>query len=374
MQQATKFHTRLTLIALAALASLLAACGGGGDDPVTPTTHHLYTETNVTANSIAHLVRAADGSVTLKNAFATGGAGTNTGADPLVSQNAVIVTDDHKTLFAVNAASNSVSAFAIDAATGDLTLQAHNATTGNFPVSLAHRNGKLYVLFQGSHTVQAFSTNSGNLGAALGSWDIPNAGPKPTQITISPDGKYLVASAGTASNALVSYPIQTDGTLGTAVATTTGIVSPFAGVFLNNSVFLSSVAAGHALQSLNFSAGAFSANGTPVVGDPAGAPCWLVITPDGRFAYTGDGGSGTIVSYTVSSTGALTLMNAKAANENIAVAGDSWISADGKFLYTAYLAAGQVFAYAIGSDGSLTKVGSPVTVTPGNTMQGLTGL
>jgi hypothetical protein len=43
-------------------------------------------------------------------------------------------------------------------------------------------------------------------------------------------------------------------------------------------------------------------------------------------------------------------------------------------LYSAYLAAGIVVAYSIGSDGSLTKVGTPVTVTPGNTMQGLAGI
>lgn len=372
MQHVPKSIARLSLVALAACVSLLAACGGGSEDPAT--THHLYTETNVTGNAIAHLVRADDGSVSLKNAFATGGAGTNTGADPLVSQNSVIVSDDHKTLFAVNAASNSVSAFAIDVASGDLTLLAHNATTGTFPVSLAQRSGKLYVLFQGSHTVQAFSAGSGSLGAAIGSYDIPGAGPKPTQITISPDGKFLVVSAGTASNTLVAYPIAADGTLGAAVASSAGVVSPFAGAFLSNGIFLSSVAAGHALQSLTFSAGAFTTNGTPVVGDPAGAPCWLAITPDGRFAYTGDGGSGTIVSYTVGSSGSLTLLNAKAANESIAVAGDTWISADGKFLYTAYLAAGQVIAYAIGTDGALTKIGSAVTVTPGNTMQGLAGL
>jgi hypothetical protein len=41
-----------------------------------------------------------------------------------------------------------------------------------------------------------------------------------------------------------------------------------------------------------------------------------------------DCGSGTIVSYSVGTSGSLTLLNAKAANESIAVAGDSWISDD----------------------------------------------
>lgn len=369
---ATRLYRLALPVALAA-AGLLAACGGGGDDGAT-TSRHLYSETNLTANAVVHMVRNADGSLTVKNSVATGGAGTATGPDPLVSQNAVIISDDQQTLFAVNAASHSVSSFAIDAATGDLTLIAHNATTGNFPVSLAYRSGRLYVLFQGSQTVQAYNVTGGRLGASLGSVAIPNATAKPTQITLSPDGRYLVASAGTGSNTLVAYPVQGDGSLGAAQSTSAGVVSPFAGVFVGNGVFLSTVAAGHALQTLSFTNGSFTAVGSPVLGDPNGAPCWLVVTPDGQYAYTGDGGSGTVVSYRIGAGGALTLLNAKAANEQIAVAGDSWISRDGKFLYTAYLATGKVIAYAIGADGGLTKVGAPASVTDGNTMQGLAGL
>lgn len=363
--------------ALAALATaaVLSACGGGDDIAIDRTAaNQLYTQTNLSDNTIVHLQRQADGSLTMRNATATGGAGTNTGADPLVSQNSVIVTSDHRTLFAVNAASNSVSAFAIDPATGDLSLLAHNATTGSFPVSLAHKDGRLYVLFQGSRTVQAFAVHNGVLGTALGSHDIPAAGPKPTQITLSPAGDQLIVSAGTASNELVAFPVASDGRLGQAVATTSGVQSPFAGVFVNPTTFLSTSAGIHALQALRFASGSFTAIGEPLVGDAAGVPCWLVVTPDGRFAYTGNGGSGTISAYRVASDGSLSLLNAQAANEGLAVAGDSWVSADGKFLYTAYLAAGQILAYAIHADGSLSRVGAPAVVTAGNTMQGLAGI
>lgn len=362
------------IIAMVAAAGL-AACGGG-DDPIATSSaaNQLYTQTNLSANTVVHLERQADGALALRNSVATGGAGTNTGADPLVSQNSLIVTPDHRTLFAVNAASNSVSAFAIDAASGDLSLLAHNATTGSFPVSLAYKEGLLYVLFQGSQTVQAFAVRNGVLGTALGSYDIPGAGPKPTQIALSPNGSHLIVSAGTVSNELVSFPVATDGRLGQAVATTAGVQSPFAGVFVNPTTFLSTSAGGHALQALRFSSGGFAAIGEPLVGDAAGVPCWLVVTPDGRFAYTGNGGSGTISAYRITADGSLTLLNAQAANEGLAVAGDSWVSADGRFLYTAYLAAGQVLAYAIHADGSLSRVGAPAVVTAGNTMQGLAGI
>lgn len=373
---AHRARCRATFTALAA-AAVLAACGGGSDDaePAVPTAaNQLYTQTNLSANTVVHLARNADGTLTLRNSVATGGAGTNTGADPLVSQNSLIVTPDHRTLFTVNAASNSVSAFAIDPATGDLSLLAHNATTGTFPVSLAYKEGLLYVLFQGSQTVQAYAVKNGVLGTSLGSYNIIGAGPKPTQITLSPQGDYLTVSAGTVSNELVAFPVGTDGRLGTALASTADVQSPFAGVFVNATTFLSTSAGIHALQALRFSAGGFTAINTPLVGDAAGVPCWLVVTPDGRYAYTGNGGSGSISAYRIASDGSLTLLNAQAANEGIAVAGDSWISTDGKFLYTAYLAAGQVLAYAIQADGSLTKVGAPAVVTTGNTMQGLAGI
>ncbi|KWN19212.1 hypothetical protein WT83_10765 [Burkholderia territorii] len=337
--------------------------------------NQLYTQTNATTNAIVHMVRGNGGMLTIANITATGGKGANLGPDGLTSQNALAISPDKRFLYAVNAGDNSVSSFAIDAGTGNLTLVDHVVTSGNFPVSVAISSmGVLYVLQQGSQTVQAFSTANGQIGStALGTWAIPNAGAKPTQLTLSPNGTFLVVSAGATSNELLSYPINSNGTLGSPVGNMAGVASPFAGVFVNNNLFLSSAVSAHAVQALSFQFGALTAIGSPVVGDPNGAPCWLVVTPDGKFAYAGDGGSGTIAAYSVSSSGILRLLNARAANENIAVAGDSWVSADGKYLYAAYLAAGEVIGYAINSDGSLAKIGT-VSAVSGNTMQGLVGL
>ena len=361
----SKPRLRMALGAIAA-AAVLAACGGGNTDS------QVYSASNGTANSIVHMGAKADGSLTVLNAVATGGAGTNTGPDPLTSQGSLIVTPDHQTLFAVNGGDNSISAFSIDHHSGDLTLLKNNATTGILPVSLAFDSGHLYVLFQGRPAVNVYPVKNGVLGPLLGSYAISNAVGKPTQITLSPDRQYLLVNAGTASNAVDAFPVKADGTLGTAVLNT-GIASPFASEFLDGHNLLVSNTSAHALQSLAFSKGVLSANGAPVVGDVQGAPCWLVITPDGRYAYTGSGGSGTVSAYKVSDKGTLTLLNARAAAENLGVAGDSWISPDGKYLYTAYLAAGKVISYAVGQDGALTPVGAPAIVTPGNTMQGLAG-
>ena len=84
--------------------------------------------------------------------------------------------------------------------------------------------------------------------------------------------------------------------------------------------------------------------------------------------------------YSISATGALTLVNATASNEALGVAGDSWISADGKYLYSTFLKDGSVIAYSINDmTGAITKVGNKIQVTPVNspsssTMQGLVGI
>jgi hypothetical protein len=128
-----------------------------------------------------------------------------------------------------------------------------------------------------------------------------------------------------------------------------------------------------------------SANGTltaitqSVLATGQGASCWLSITPNGKWAYVGNG-SGSISVYSISATGALTLVNATASNEALGVAGDSWISADGKYLYSTFLKDGSVIAYSINDmTGAITKVGNKIQVTPVNspsssTMQGLVGI
>lgn len=385
------------LLTACAAAVLLSACGGGSSTdsttmqtpPPPVVSNQLYTQTNEQANAIVHMSRNSDGSLTVQNKTFTGGDGTNgvkfgdttntSVGDSLVSQHSITISSDNTTLFAVNAGNNSISTLAINQSNGNLTLEKVNATTGQFPTSLAYNKGTLYVSFEGgSEKVQAYTVNSDGSLSLLSAYAIPANGSNaivPTQVVVSPNGQYLTVSAGTGSNEIVSYPINADGSLGTAVASTTGITTPFAGAFLNNSVYLTTDITDKALTSYNFSNGALSANGAFVTSGDA-APCWLVITPNGQYAYVGNGGNGPIASYGVSSSGTLTLLNPLAANNSTKVAGDSWISADGKYLYTAYLADGMVIAYAIGADGSLTEIGSPAIVNTisGVSMQGLVGI
>jgi 6-phosphogluconolactonase (cycloisomerase 2 family) len=379
------FNAKISMLAIGAAVSVMLAGCGGSDAPAVAS-NQLYSQTNTTANTVVHMRRASTGAITVANSTATGGAGSNglnaagtaVAADSLTSQYAVTLSSDNSTLFAANAGDGSISAFSIDASSGNLTLLKKTATSGSFPNSLAYSHGYLYASFVNSNQVIGFQVNSDGSLTSVGAFALP-ASFKPTQVKASPNGAFLLVGGQSAS--IVTFPINSNGSLDTAVINTTSIPAvPFAGVFLNSSTYLTTDAATASLSSYTLNAnGTLSAISASIPATGQGASCWLSITPNGKWAYVGNG-SGTISVYAVSSTGVLTLTNATASNEGLAVAGDSWISPDGKYLYSAFLKDGSVIAYSINdATGAITKVGSKVQVTPANgttssSMQGLVGI
>ena len=88
-----------------------------------------------------------------------------------------------------------------------------------------------------------------------------------------------------------------------------------------------------------------------------GAPCWLSVTPDGRFAYVGNG-SGSISSYAIGADGMLSLLQSIAALEPAVLLGDD-----------------KVVSYAIGGGGELTKATEVVVGTTSQLgLQGMAGI
>src|SRR2546430_1610129 len=129
----------------------------------------VYTLTNqVAGNAVAVFTRGADGRLTSAGTVATGGTGTGAG---LGSQGAVVLSDDGRRLFAVNAGSNDVSVFTVGAA--GLSLASRTSSGGTLPVSLTVHGNELYVLNAGgSGNISGFTVdNSGGL--------TPIAGPPP---------------------------------------------------------------------------------------------------------------------------------------------------------------------------------------------------
>ncbi len=398
------FHIGLLPIVLAATSAsvLLSACGGdGGNAPVAPIAaplaNQLYTQTNEAANAIVHFTRQANGMLVRTDSTPTSGAGTNavgaTGAvaaDSLASQHSVIISADAKNLFAVNAGDDSISALSIDQTTGSLTLLKKSAATaGHRPNSLALDNGVLYATFQGgAHALAAYKVGTDGGLTQIVTYDLNTlvgiTGASPTQVIASPDGTSVVVNAGTGSGAILSFPVNADGTLGTPVATTT-LATPFAGAFLPwnaSPVYLATSTSLTSLTDFSDAAGVLTQVNTAAAASVPGvaAPCWLVLNPGGTVAFVGNG-SGAISSYSVSPTTGVALLNATAATEPGvqtgagSVAADSWVSTDGKYLYTAYLGDDKVVAYAIGLNGSLAKIGeSTIGTATGLSIQGLVGI
>lgn len=392
----------------AASALVLAACGGNGNDNpaaasapkvVAP---QLFAQTNDTANAVLHFTRNADGTLSSGTPVSTGGKGTagvtfpnggTIGADSLTSNNSVLVSPDSTRLFVANAGDGTVSVFAIDAAGGNPTLLATSPTAGTLPTSLAFSNGVLYVTHQqGQNELGAYRVGSsdGKL-TQIGAWPTLQADALPTDVVVSPDGKFVlvdVRSVGDTpgaapSTSLVVYPVNADGTLGTAVASPSLGQGSFAtrfGTGALNHIAVTVEAVSNTASSYQLTdTGALSGVSGPLVVPGQGAPCWLALTPDNRFAYVGNGG-GFVSVYAIDTTGHLTLVNGNAASEPSVTPGvtslaeDSWVSPDGRFLYQDYAGDDKIVAYSIGADGALTKLGEqPANTLSKISLQGLAG-
>ena len=93
-----------------------------------------------------------------------------------------------------------------------------------------------------------------------------------------------------------------------------------------------------------------------------GAACWVAVSPDGRFAYTGNA-SGSISGFEIGRGGSLTALDADGLTAVVAPSPrDLAFSDDGSFLYAVSpgnaTAAAQVTGYRVRRDGSLELVTS----------------
>jgi 6-phosphogluconolactonase (cycloisomerase 2 family) len=93
---------------------------------------------------VAAFDRAPDGTLTIQGTYPTGGTGTGAG---LGSQGALVLDNDGRELFAVNAASNSITAFKVRPR--GLEIEATVPSGGTTPISVTVHDDTLYVLNAG---------------------------------------------------------------------------------------------------------------------------------------------------------------------------------------------------------------------------------
>lgn len=321
-------------------------------------------------NAVIVFHRSADGILTPAGRFSTGGRGTGEGPDPLGSQGAVMLSNDNRMLFTVNAGSNSITAFSVSG--DELTRLQTIPSNGDRPVSLSISHNLLYVLNAGeSPNISGFHIEPGPnpLVPIEGSTQpLPGAdAARPAEVSFSPDGSViLVTEKG--MNQIVTFTVSDSGRAHFANTAPSSQGTPFGLAWAHESVVVLAYAADGAPGQGGGGTyrAADSGTVTPItadVQDGQTASSWTAVTRNGQNAFISNTVSGTISAFAVSQeSGSLTLTRAAAATlvggEQSAslFPSDLALSNDSSYLYVRDGRDGTVSGFRVHEDGSLTPI------------------
>jgi 6-phosphogluconolactonase (cycloisomerase 2 family) len=317
-------------------------------------------------NRIFAYDRRPDGTLELDDSYATGGnGGILDGAvvDNLASQGSLVYDSEHRSLYAVNAGSDTVSVFSVR---GD---QLHRRqiipSFGDFPVSIAVHDNLVYVLnaLDGG-SVQGYRAVGGILLPLIGSHrDLgldPNATPQftttPGQVEFSPDGSQLLVTTKGNTNAVDTFEVGRFGRLSdTPVVNLLPGKVPFALAFDPEGHVVLTEAGPNAVESFELLDDG-TLNPVTSVATGQAATCWIVFAR-GNF-YVSNAGSGTLTRVQSLAGGGLAFIDNTSTDAGTV---DAAVSLDERNLYVQAGGLGIVDEFTINDDGSLTFIGS-VTV------------
>jgi 6-phosphogluconolactonase (cycloisomerase 2 family) len=309
-------------------------------------------------NQIESYARHADGSLQWTASFATGGNGSGGTIDPLHSQGSLILSQDHRHLFAVNAGSGTISSFRVDGTS--LALVDTTNSGGAFPSALAQSGDLLYVLNAGGNgNVTGFRvTPNGDLHRINKSTsNLSGPSTSPTSLVFSPNGQFLVVTENATNNVDV-FRVRPNGSLSEAVSNSTPGAQPFAAVFAPNGAL---VVAGTAntISSFQVQSDQTIHAITSALPTDGQATCWDVVTPNGRVVYAISAGTSNLAGFTIAHDGSLTPIAATIVGSNPTGSTnlDTAISQDGHFVYTLNAGTGTIGIFSVQSDGSLLNNG-----------------
>ena len=356
----SKLSFALLLTAVVALSSLPSFATAGA----------VYTLSNSSSgNSVLVFSRSADGQISSAGMFATGGTGTGKG---LGNQGALAMDAANRFLFAVNAGSDNISVFRIGA--NSLVLVDVFPSGGKQPISLTVSRDILYVLNNGGavggvDTIAGFAVGAnGHLKPIVSGLPLSAASVGPAQIGFNTDGNILLVTEKNTNNIDV-FTVDDDGVaVGPTVVSSAG-QTPFGfAIGKRNQLFVSDAFGGAAnagaMSSYVVSDHAALRTIRAVAGDKQTAPCWVVLTSDGRFAYTTNTGSGNVSGYRVGFGGGLDLLNVDGITANTGSGStplDGATSNNNRFLYVLTPGTSNIQGFVISLDGSL----SPLTQVTG---------
>ena len=346
------------MFVVAAATALLVVGAGHESVRAARSSGVVYTMSNATTgNRILAFDRGPGGALRPSGSFATGGLGSGGG---LGSQGALTLSENDRWLLAVNAGSNNVTLFATD--DDGLRWLDKVPSGGTQPVSVTIHGTLVYVLNAGSDSVSGFRLRpQGQLSPLAGSTrPLSGAGTGPAQVQFSPDGRVLVVTEK-ATNLIVTYTVDEDGFLGRPQVQPSHGATPFGFAFGARRQIFVSEAFGGAADSSAVSSYRVASNGTlhlesPTVATHQTAACWVVVTEDGRFAYTTNTGSGSISGFDIEDDGTLTLLNADGRTADTGAGSaptDLTLSENGRLLFVLNSAAHSIGTFRVRRDGQL---------------------
>lgn len=353
--------TQRTVFAILALTVLVPVAGAHDDDD-DAVRGAVFTLSNAASgNTVLVFARSADGTLTDTGSVPTGGLGSGTG---LGNQGALVLSENDRWLLAVNAGSNDVSVFRIRR--GIPTLTDRVASGGERPISIAQHRGLVYVLNAGSpNNITGFTlSHAGKLTPLADSTrPLSAASTAPAQVSFTPDGDVLVVSEK-ATNNLTTYALGDDGRPSAPIVQPSAGATPFGFAFDRRGRLFVSEAAGGAADASSVSSYRVADSGllssiSPVVPTTETAACWVVVTGNGRFAYTTNTGSGSVTGFRIGRDGSLNLRDADGRTGDTGAGSgpiDMAIARNSRFLYTLNAGNHTLSAFRVRADGALVAV------------------
>src|SRR5215213_7137285 len=328
----------------------------------------VYVQTNAAPNEVIAFRRAADGSLDRLGSMATGGDGD--GSPHLTSQGSVALTADGQHLLVTNAASDDISVFSV-ASDGSIELR-ERVHTGATPRSVAEHDGLVVVLNTGEPGIASFRLHADGIARMEGGDQALDASDAdPAQVTFSPDGSMVVITER-GTDSIVTYELTAEGTFGASSEIPSEGPTPYGLAFTSGGTLIVTEAfraekGAAAASSYALEDGSLVVR-TSSVGNGRSEICWVVVTPNDRFAFTTNFADGAVSRFAIAADGSLSLEDATA---GIAVDGkpglrDEDLSSDGRFLYAIDADGGRIYGWSVDANGTLEPVGSweglPATV------------
>ncbi|MGF2414536.1 MAG: lactonase family protein, partial [Ferruginibacter sp.] len=352
--------------------SIAARRGENGEEGFEERGKHVYTLSNqASGNAVLDFTRSSNGTLTYNAAYATGGTGTGGG---LGNQGAVIITEDEddNLLLAVNPGSNSISSFKIKE--NGLQLRSTVSSGGMRPVSITQHQNIVYVLNAGGNgNISGFKLGNNNklMPIANSTRALSSTAAGAAQISFVNEGKVLVITEK-ATNKIITYTVNEWGIAGAMHSITSANPTPFGfDAGRNGNVFVSE-AAGGATGASTLSSYRVYYNGVITLTDgpvsaSQSAACWVVITGNGKYAYTTNTASNNISNYNINrQSGSINVNTAIAATTGMGPI-DAALSNNSKYLYVLNATSHTIGAYAVANNGNLSSVQTTTGIPVGAT-------